>query len=48
MKISSSSIRGGSRIKKPYLRGEKRMIKERGKGIKQEGHVGAPREVGKL
>lgn len=41
-KLSSSSIRDGNKIKKPDLRG-KWIIKEGGKGVKQEGHEGAPR-----
>ena len=40
MELSSSSIRHGSRIKKPDLRG-KGIRKEGEKGVEQEVHVGA-------
>lgn len=42
-----SSTRDGIRVKKADLRG-KGIIKEGGKGVKQEGHVGTLREIGKL
>lgn len=47
MELPSSPVRNGSRIKKLDLKG-KAIMKGGGKEVKQEGHVGAPREADSL